>query len=60
MIVSRQNLSGIFVGFKTIFAKAFDETKTKHERIATVITSETSEESYKWLGSFPKMKEWIA
>lgn len=59
MIVNRQNLSGIFVGFKTIFAKAFDETKTKHERIATVITSETSEESYKWLGSFPKMKEWI-
>lgn len=59
MIINSQNLRGIYTGFKTIFAKAFDETKPMYDKVATVVNSETSEESYKWLGSFPKMKKWI-
>lgn len=60
MIVNNQNLRGIFTGFKTIFGKAFDETKPMYDRIATVVNSETSEESYKWLGNFPKMRKWMS
>lgn len=59
MIVNNQNLRGIFIGFKTIFAKAFGETTTNYDKVATVVPSETSEESYKWLGNFPKLKKWI-
>lgn len=59
MIVNQQALLGITTGFKTIFNKVFSETKTDWEKIATKVPSETSEESYKWLGKIPRMREWI-
>lgn len=59
MIVNQQALTGIYTGFKTIFSRVFTETKTLWERIATKVPSETGEESYKWLGQMPKMREWI-
>lgn len=59
MIVNQQALRGIYTGFKTIFAKAFDETKPLYDRVATVVPSVTGEESYKWLGTIPMMREWI-
>ncbi|EPR07666.1 Mu-like prophage major head subunit gpT family protein [Ruminiclostridium papyrosolvens] len=59
MIVNQQSLRGIFTGFKTIFAKAFDQSKTLWDRVATKVPSEAGEESYKWLGMIPRMREWI-
>lgn len=59
MIVNQQALQGITTGFKTIFNKAFNETKTLWDKIATKVPSETGEESYKWLGKIPRMREWI-
>lgn len=59
MIVNQQALQGITTGFKTIFNKVFGETKTLWEKIATKVPSETGEESYKWLGRIPRMREWI-
>ncbi len=59
MIVNQQALRGIFTGFKTIFAKAFDDTKPLYDRVATVVPSVAGEESYKWLGTIPMMREWI-
>lgn len=59
MIVNSQNLNGIFTGFKVIFTKAFDQAHTLYDKVATLVTSETSEESYKWLGNFPTMRKWI-
>lgn len=59
MIVNQQALRGIYTGFKTIFAKAFDDTKPLYDRVATVVPSVTGEESYKWLGTIPMMREWI-
>ncbi len=59
MIVNQQALQGITTGFKTIFNKVFGETKTLWEKIATKVPSETGEESYKWLGKIPRMREWI-
>ncbi len=46
-------------GFKTAFQGAFDATSAMYTSIATVITSTSSEETYGWLGDFPKMREWI-
>ena len=59
MIVNQQALRGIYTGFKTIFAKAFDDTKPLYDRVATVVPSVAGEESYKWLGTIPMMREWI-
>lgn len=59
MIVNQQALRGIFTGFKTLFAKAFDQSKTLWDKVATLVPSETGEESYKWLGSIPRVREWI-
>jgi len=59
MLVNQQALQGITTGFKTIFNKVFNETKTHWEGIATRVPSETGEESYKWLGKIPRMREWI-
>ena len=59
MIVNQQALQGITTGFKTIFNKVFNEIKTDWDKIATKVPSETGEESYKWLGKIPRMREWI-
>lgn len=59
MIISSQNLRGIFVGFNTLFNKAFAEQKPQFERIATVTPSTTDAETYAWLGDIPGMREWI-
>nr|DAP14027.1 MAG TPA: major capsid protein [Caudoviricetes sp.] len=59
MVVNQQALRLIFTGFKTIFAKAFDNSKTLWDKVATLVPSETREEAYTWLGMLPKMREWI-
>lgn len=59
MIVNQAALQQIFVGFKTIFNKAFTEAKPLYEKISTVVPSSTKTESYKWLGKIPRMREWI-
>lgn len=59
MIINQAALQQIFVGFKTIFNKAFETSKPIYEKIATVVPSSTKTESYKWLGKIPRMREWI-
>ncbi|WP_347134068.1 Mu-like prophage major head subunit gpT family protein [[Clostridium] symbiosum] len=59
MIISSQNLRGIFIGFNTLFNKALEEQKTLYERVATVTPSTTDAETYAWLGDVPGMREWI-
>lgn len=59
MIVNPQALRGIYVGFNTLFNKVFAEQTTFYQRVATVVPSTTSEETYAWLGDIPGMREWI-
>lgn len=59
MIISSQNLRGIYIGFNTLFNKAFEEVKPLFERVATVTPSTTDSETYAWLGDIPGMREWI-
>lgn len=59
MIVNQQALRGIFTAFKVIFQKAFDQSKTNWQKVATFVPSTTREENYKWLGKIPRMREWI-
>lgn len=44
-------------GLKTVFFEAYDSSIGDWERIATVVPSEQDTETYAWLGSVPKMRE---
>lgn len=59
MIINSANLRGIYVGFNTLFNKAFQEQKPQYETIATVTPSTTDTETYAWLGDIPGMREWL-
>lgn len=59
MIISPQTIRGIYVGFNTLFNKAFAESTPQYTQVATVCPSTTSEETYAWLGDIPGMKEWV-
>lgn len=44
-------------GLKTVFFEALDATIGNYERITTVITSESDQETYAWLGAVPTIRE---
>jgi phage major head subunit gpT-like protein len=44
-------------GLKTVFFEAYDASRSDYERIVTVVSSEQDAETYAWLGSVPKMRE---
>lgn len=59
MIIDRGNLAGLYVGYRTLFNKALDLTKPMWDKVATESPSTTGSEIYEWLGSFPRLREWI-
>ena len=59
MIVNSAALQSIFKGFKVLFNAAFADAKPLYEKVATVVPSSTKIEEYGWLGTFPRLREWI-
>ena len=59
MVVNQQALHGLDLSYSTAFNKAFAEVVTHWQEVAMLTRSATGETSYKWLGNFPMMKEWI-
>ncbi len=45
-------------GLRSEFFSRFDEATTLYQDIATRIQSNSESETYKWLGSLPRMREW--
>ncbi|WP_316171047.1 Mu-like prophage major head subunit gpT family protein [Bradyrhizobium sp. SZCCHNRI1058] len=59
MLINRQNLDGLRVGFKTTFQGQLQQTPTLYQRVATVVPSSASSETYGWLGKVPSVREWL-
>lgn len=59
MIINQANLTALYKGFKTTFNEAFAGVKGTAERVSMPVPSSVAEETYGWLGVFPKMREWI-
>lgn len=59
MLINQGNIAGLYTGFKTSFSKGFEGATTAYKDIATVVPSTTREETYGWLGQWPKLREWI-
>lgn len=59
MIVNRQNLDTLFTGFNASFKKGLGDAASHFAMVSMVTNSRTAEESYAWLGSLPRIREWL-
>lgn len=59
MIVNRQSLADLFIGFKASFNTGFRDSPADWDKVATLVPSTTKEEHYAWLGQWPKLREWL-
>lgn len=59
MIINRTNLDNLFTGFNTAFAGSLAAYQSQWSAVATEMPSSTRENTYAWLGKFPKLREWI-
>lgn len=59
MIINSGTLQAIFINLKTTFLNAFDAAPSQWQKIAMLVPSTGSQNDYKWLSTFPRMKKWI-
>ncbi len=61
MQVNQATLTSLNRSVNTMFSKglADGKEKAKYKRICTEVPSTSKEETYAWLGKFPKMREWL-
>lgn len=59
MVITSQNLQGMYSGFNALFNKAFTEATPQYEKVAMIVPSSGADETYGWLGQFPTLREWI-
>ena len=59
MLINQSSINALFTGFKSEFNSGFNSIESLYGQIATVINSQTSQETYAWLGQYPRLREWI-
>jgi len=62
MDLTNANLKALFVGYKTNFQTGFDSlgpNASIYEQISTVVNSTTATETYPWMKTLPKLREWL-
>lgn len=57
-VITQQFLAAVFTNFVAAFQTAFLQAQTGLPDFVDEVTSETEAESYNWLGSGPRMREW--
>src|ERR1700753_193527 len=59
MIINRQSLDALRVGFKTSFQGQLQQTTTLYGRVATTVPSTARSEDYGWVGKIPNIRAWV-
>jgi phage major head subunit gpT-like protein len=58
MIINRDTLKTLGIGFKASFQRGLDIAQADHQRVSSIVRSTTSAEEYGWLGKIPSVREW--
>lgn len=59
MIINRQTLLAAFKGFNTLFNGAFEGAPTQFDKVAMTVPSTGAEETYAWMGTTTRFREWL-
>lgn len=59
MLINSANLNLVFSGFKATFNKGLQGAKSHYKEIAFEVPSSAADNTYGWLGQFPKLREWL-
>lgn len=59
MLINKSAIQSIFIGLKTVFDKAFQETPAQWQQTAMLVPSTASQNDYAWLSNFPRMRKWV-
>lgn len=59
MNVNAQTLNAIAAGLKKVYNDTFDKTESFHKKVAMVVPSSNSQETYAWLQNMPRMRKWV-
>lgn len=59
MQVTAPVLNAIAAGLKMNYNQTFTETESFYKRVAMVVSSSNSQETYAWLSKMPRMRQWI-
>lgn len=59
MLVNASALSAVFINLRTDFNRAFQAAPSLWNKVAMRVPSGSSQNDYKWLANFPKMRQWI-
>ena len=59
MIINAAALDAMFRGFQTLYTTAKLGAPSQASKIAMRVASASRDETYNWLGQFPRMREWI-
>lgn len=59
MNVNSQTLNAIAAGLKKVYNETFNKTESFYSKVAMVVPSSNSQETYAWLQNMPRMKKWI-
>lgn len=59
MIIKPEILNAAFRGFNTAFNVGFNGASSFKDTVAMTVKSQTGEETYPFLGSWPQLREWV-
>ena len=59
MLINAAALSAVFLNLRTDFNKAFQTAPSQWANVAMKVPSTSSQNDYKWLSAFPKMRKWV-
>ena len=59
MNVNGQTLNAIAAGLKKVYNDTFNKTESFHKKVAMVVPSSNSQETYAWLQNMPRMRKWV-
>ena len=59
MDLTPSNLNGLFTNYSMIYSEAYKGTAPWWRELATLVTSNTTTQTYAWMDKIPKLRQWV-